>query len=396
MPPTWPKLYPQKHFASLEFWSIATLVVLGAVMPMSPSSSSVHRAGPLSILLVTAWAVAACGNGNTVAAPSAVKPRPVLVATVQQAPLGGQSFAGEVRARERAELAFAVAGVIKEVTVDLGATVRRGQLLARIDATPQLAQLAAAEAENRRLQAMLSDAQRREQRLKEARESGAASEAEWTAVHAEVQAAHAAVAAAQAQRTAAAWNREHSELRAPFDGRIAMRQLEVGQTVGAGAPVLGLEGRGRELWLAVPGNLQLTPGQTLSMTGPSGNAEGRVLQTAGRLEAGGTRRVLLSAPDTWFTGEAVTVQLWPRDPASSALLVPLRAVQMDTARSGHGQVWRLPSGAQVPEQVAVVLGTAQGDKVEVRQGLKPGEQIVLAGGQALTAGQPVVPVERLR
>lgn len=361
---------------------------MSASRPPLPSPALAASA----VLLVT-LTLAGCGSADNAAPPAA--PRPVLVATVVQAPLGGLSFAGEVRARERAELAFAVAGVVREVRVEPGATVRRGQLLARIDTTPQQAQLAAADAEGQRLQAALAEAQRRETRVKAARDSGAASESEWTAIQAEVQSARAALAAAQAQRSAAAWSREQTELRAPFDGRVAMRQLEIGQAVGAGAPVLAVEGRGRELWLAVPASLALKVGQTVKMQGPAGEASGRVQELGARLEAGGARRVLLSAPDAWPTGEAVAVQLWPAD-GNAALQVPLRAVQLDPTRPGQGQVLRLPVGKSVPEPVAVQLGAMQGEHVEVRSGLKPGEQVVLAGGQSLAASQPVTAVSRLR
>lgn len=354
-----------------------------------------HRpATSVVAMLGVTWLLAACSPHEP--PPAAPPARPVLVAQVQPAPLGGLAFAGEVRARERAELAFAVPGVVREVLVDVGATVRRGQLLARLDAAPQQAQLASSEAEGRRLQALLAEAQRREQRLQAARDSGAASEAEWTAVQAEVQAARAAVAAGQAQRTAAAWHQAQTELRATFDGRVVLRQLEIGQTVGAGAPVIGLQGRGRELWLVVPGSLPLATGQPLSMTGPSGNAEARVLQVSPRLETGGSRRVLLNVPDAWPAGEVVSVRLWPRDPAAQALMVPLRAVQTDTAHPTRGQVLRLPAGSQVPERVNVTLGALQGDQVEVLDGLKAGERVVLAGGQALMDGQPVTPVSALR
>lgn len=365
-------------------------------MPSHPRPSFARRpaATAAAALLGLTGLLAGCGPAE--APPVAASPRPVLVARVQQAPLGGLAFAGEVRARERAELAFAVPGLVREVLVDLGAPVRRGQLLARIDAAPQQAQLATSDAEARRLHILFAEAQRREQRLKAAHEAGAATDAEWTAVQAEVQAASEALAAAQAQRSAAAWNQNQTELRAPFDGRVALRQLEVGQAVGAGAVVLALEGRGRELWLTVPGSLPVARGQPLMLSGRSGSAEARVLEVSARLEAGGSRRVLTSAPDAWPTGEAVSVQLRPREPAALMLWVPLRAVQLDAARPHQGQVLRLAANTQVPERVAVTLGALQGDQVEVRSGLTAGDQVVIAGGQVLAAGQAVAPVSRLR
>lgn len=73
-------------------------------MPMNLHNTSALRpAFSLSVMLGAAWLLAACSPAGL--PPPTPSVRPVLVATVKQAPLGGLPFAGEVRARERAELA---------------------------------------------------------------------------------------------------------------------------------------------------------------------------------------------------------------------------------------------------------------------------------------------------
>lgn len=169
--------------------------------------------------------LSACTRHTASATPA---PRTVLVATATPYMLGGVEFVGEVRARQRGELAFAASGVVKQVLVEPSDKVRRGQLLAAIETVVPQAQLDAAGAEVERLQVSLNEALRKQERLHAARESGSASEAEWSAAQTEMQMAAAALAAARAQREGSAWARAQAELRAPFDGYVASRQLEVG------------------------------------------------------------------------------------------------------------------------------------------------------------------------
>ncbi|MFW1411053.1 biotin/lipoyl-binding protein, partial [Vibrio parahaemolyticus] len=70
-------------------------------------------------------------------------------------------YIGEVRAAHRAELAFAVAGRVASVAVDVGDRVQAGQVLAALDPQPLKSQLAAAHAELARTEALLAEARRR-------------------------------------------------------------------------------------------------------------------------------------------------------------------------------------------------------------------------------------------
>ncbi|MBB4845361.1 RND family efflux transporter MFP subunit [Paucibacter oligotrophus] len=352
----------------------------------------------LALLALLGTGLAACSQQADVGKASPAAPtRPVLVADAQSSSSQGPEFIGEVRARQRAELAFALPGLVRQVLVEPGDAVKRGQLLASLDLAPTQAQLGAAQAEIQRLQAGLDEARRRHQRLQAAREQQAASEAEWSAVQADLRMAEAALAAAQSQRENTAWNRVQAELRAPFDGVIAARQLEVGQTVGSGLAVITMDGAGRELWALLPPNLKgLNVGQRAALLTPEGELDSRLLRLSARQEAGGARRAVFELPAQARVGDTLSIRLQQGPAAANGpVWVPLRAVEGPGAKS-NPQVLRLKADGQSLERVDVRLGATQGDRVEVLAGLKAGERVVLAGGHSLAADARVKPVSSLR
>lgn len=356
-----------------------------------------HQTSPSLIpvlSLAAALALAGCGKTEPTAP---TPPRTVLVAPALPSTAGGPEFVGEVRAGQRAELAFALPGLVRQVLVNPGDRVRKGQLLATLESTPSQAQLGAAQADIQRLQAALEESRRKQNRLHIARERNAASEAEWTAVQAETRMAEAALAATRAQREGSVWNRAQSELRAPFDGVVASRQLEVGQAVGSGAPVLAVDGAGRELWVNLPASAGLAVGQSARLATPRGEVQSRLLRLASRVEAGGAQRAVLALPDPperWRVGETHSVRLLPQDAKPAGVLIPLRAVQAAPAGQPPS-IFRLAASGQTLERVTVTLGAAQGEQIEVLTGLEPGDRVVLAGGHSLAAGATVTPVTEL-
>jgi len=322
--------------------------------------------------------------------------RPVLIGTALPGAAAASEFIGEVRARQRAELAFALPGVVRQVLVENGDTVRRGQLLATLDPGPSLAQLGAANADIQRLQAALDEARRKHDRLAQAHARQAASDAEWTAAHTELRAAQAAVAAAQAQRDGSAWQRAQTELRAPFDGVVAGRQLEVGQSVGSGSTAILVDGPGRELWITFPAETPLQLGQRGQLITPQGTVDSRLLRLASRLDAGGARRGVMSIPDGWRVGDVMPVRLLTAAQPKDSVQVPLRAIVGSAAPQPSDSVFRLRADGKSVERVSVRLGNTHGDSVEVLSGLRAGDQVVLAGGHSLTSGATVKPITQLR
>lgn len=352
-----------------------------------PARPTLLTAGILSL----AFVLSACSHNDTTELSDLVRPAYVVTARSSEEAL--QTFVGDVRAARRAELSFAVAGLVTSVTAQVGDVVRQGQILASLDDQPLQAQLAAASAELQRSQAQLAEAQHRVERMRPAQQADAASATEWGAVQLELASAQAAVNAAQAQRQQAVWTLEHARLRSPIDGVVSMRSLEPGLASGPGAPVLAVDGGGRELSIHVPGHLGLKPGQAVSLNGNGNTLSSRVLRSAERLDAGGVRQVWLAVPEAAQLGStwSVAVHSLKRGDAQAGVEVPLRAVLPGKTRQ-IGSALRLAADGQTLEQVDLTLGAVVGDWIEVTRGLQVGERVVVAGALALRAGMKVQPV----
>lgn len=342
-------------------------------------------------LLSLTFALSACSSHEPAAVADPV--RPAYVVSARSSADAALSFVGEVRATRRAELSFVVAGLVSHVAVEVGDVVRQGQVLARLDDKPLLAQLASATADVQRTQAQLVEASRRVERMRPAQQADAASSTEWGAVQVELAAAQAAANAALAQREQAAWSLEQSRLRSPIDGVVGLRTLERGQATGPGVPVLGIDGGGRELVIHVPGNLQFKPGESVTLHGADTTLKSRVLRSAARLDAGGVRQVWLAVPDAAQVGStwSVAVRGQAQGNAGAALQVPLRAVMPGTA-ANTGSTLRLAADGQTLESTTLTLGAVQGEWIEVQQGLQPGDRVVVAGALTLRPGMKVQPV----
>lgn len=160
------------------------------------------------------------------------KPIPAQVAPVERHALARPiRAAGQLRAKSQIDLGFLIGGQVAWIGVEVGSTVRRGQVLARLDRTSLAADVARASAAE-------SQSQRDLNRAKNLQASGAVPAATLESA----QTGHA-VAAAQAR--AAAFALRHGALVAPDDGVVDARLIERGQTVAPGQPAFRLSGKSR-------------------------------------------------------------------------------------------------------------------------------------------------------
>lgn len=165
---------------------------------------------------------------------STTLPTPVSIAPVSAQPTASPVVAtGTFGSRDEIPLAFKIGGVIERVTVDEGATVRRGQVLAALD-------LREIDAAVTKAQVGVDKAQRDHARITRLA-------ADSVATLAQLQDATSALDAARADLATARVNREYSIVTAPEDGVVLHRFGTPGSTVGPGQPVLTLGGskRGR-------------------------------------------------------------------------------------------------------------------------------------------------------
>lgn len=350
-----------------------------------------------SFAIPAALAIALGGCGAEDAKPE--MPRPVLVVRPDAGRAGIDAFAGEVRARRESTLGFRVGGNIVERRVDVGDQVRRGDVLAVIDAGDYEAQARAAQAQLAAAQAEATRASADRTRFAALGRDRLVSTSAVDAQNAAATAAQGQVNAARAQLDVARNQSAYTQLRAPADGVIAARNAEAGQVVAAGQPVFSLAADGaREVVFAVPEGAikrfrvgQQVMVETWSQTGKRWPGTVRELSPAAdpasRTYAA---RVEVDAPDDALElGQSARVYVL-QDGAAGALRVPLAALQ----RTGDASaVWVVDRNATLRLQ-PVRIGPFAEDSVPVLDGLKPGDLVVAAGGHLLSAGLKVQPVDR--
>lgn len=350
------------------------------------------------------WSVALVGCGGAAPPPSTI--RPVLVGHPGDSdgtvPADLAAFAGEVRAREEAALAFRVGGKVARRLVDVGDRVHRGDVLAELD--PGDLQL---QAQGLDAQAAAADAQLARARADQARFAALAkdqlvSRSALDQATAALRAAEGQAHAAHAQRDLARNQSAYTQLRAPQDGAIASRQIEAGQVVAAGQPVFGLAAdSGREIAFALPeaGIRQYAVGQPVRIelwSAPGQPLTGRIREIAPAtdpLTRTYAARATLDgdAASRVDLGQSARVYIAGAGPQAS-LRLPLSALQRDNR--GATAVWVVDVASRKAHRVPVTTGVYASDGVAVLAGLDANAWVVLAGGHLLSEGETVAPVDR--
>ncbi|EMW0520214.1 efflux RND transporter periplasmic adaptor subunit [Klebsiella pneumoniae] len=173
-------------------------------------------------------ALAGCGEPADHDDPR-IRPPLVRVATVERAEAGSRAFTGVVVARTQSDLGFRVAGKVLERRVETGQSVKRGQLLLRLDPADLALQ---AQSQQRAVDAARARAKKAANDLARYRglvASGAISAAEFDQINAAAEAARADLSAAQAQANVAQNATGYAGLLADADGALANAPL--GSTV---------------------------------------------------------------------------------------------------------------------------------------------------------------------
>lgn len=350
-----------------------------------------------SFALLSAIAVlTACGAKE---APQEVV-RPVQLTQVA---VGGTTdasvFAGEVKPRHEGDLSFRIGGKIVARYVDVGARVRKGQALARLDpadvglqAEAAKAQVAATETEYKFAQAEFD----RYQNLhREKFISASALDAKRNTLdanRAKLEQAKANLAVSQNQAS-------YATLVANEDGVVTTVNAEPGQVVAAAQSVVRIAREDeREVAISVPENRigELRSAQQLVAV---------LWANPGRTYAARVREVSPSVDPTTRTF-AVRVSIVDADPsvqwgmtanvgllapanAGSALL-PLTSIYQ---KDGQPAVWRFDPASRQVALVPIAIGQFREDGVVVTSGVRHGDWIVAAGVHKLIPGQVVRPYE---
>ncbi|MEW6157771.1 MAG: efflux RND transporter periplasmic adaptor subunit [Verrucomicrobiota bacterium] len=363
--------------------------------------------------LIVAGAALLVANGcSRPAAPQMPPPPKVTVAPVEQQDLvEWEEFTGRTEAVEFVEVRPRVTGYVQKVCFQSGQIVKKGEILFVIDPRWHQAEFERRDAEFLQAKVRLENARREAARTEQLLANKAISTEEADARQARFREAEAALLAAEAARDLARLDLEHTEIRAPIDGRVSRALVTEGNyvsgTPGAAAllttlvsvdktyvyadidenSLLKFNTLVREQKLAgdesgrIPVHLQLADESEFSHEGHIESFDNRLDPQTGSILL---RAVFPNTDGRIVPGLFARIRV-PLSPRYRALLVEERAIGTDQAQKFVLTLTETNTVAYRP----VKLGPAIDGKRIVRAGLEPGEKIVVNGLQRLRPGMPV-------
>jgi multidrug efflux pump subunit AcrA (membrane-fusion protein) len=344
------------------------------------------------------------------------------------------SASGSVEGSETADVAFLVGGRVTRVLVEEGQHVTKGQLLAELESTDYKNAFNAATAQKAAAAAVAqrADAGLRKQELEQARIDLDRAEDEYNRMKflverkslppndfkkfetayndarqrydmavegtrkEDIANAKAQAHAAEAQASEEAKRLGDTRLVAPISGNVAARKVDPGQTVSAGTPVFTIVDLN-------PAKVRVgVPEAEITKVKLGAKAEVSLPSLAGRTFAG---RVGIIGVSSEPASRTYTVKIIVPNPGPvllagmvaearifgtgkiHSLTVPGEAIMHDSQGAPNVFVY-FPDRQRVYTR-RVDVGSALGDEVEIRSGLRGDEQVVVSGQQKLREGSPV-------
>lgn len=326
--------------------------------------------------------LAAC-DGGAAGGPAArpePPPVPVLIDTVALRPLSIEvATVGSLRSPETTIVSADVSGIIVEINAREGREIGHGHLIARLDDSQAKATLQVAEARERNARIAL---ERAEPLVKD----GVVSQQSLDNAVAEMRTAEGLLEEARTRL-------EKTTIRAPFNGLVGIQTAQLGQYIGSGDPIIELTRMDPlELVFSVPEEQAtlVSNGQRIQAhVGRCGEAFEAVVQAIDPKVDPQSRTLAVQArvdnPKRRLRpGMSAQVRLVVGT-EEARLVLPREAL---VAQGTRYLIWTIDA-AGVAQPRPVVPGRYLPDVVEIRQGLEPGEKVVVAGHQKLRPGARV-------
>lgn len=320
--------------------------------------------------------------------------RPVKTMRVSMEPgEAALSLPGEVRARHEAPLAFRVGGKIIECKVNLGDTVRRGQILARLEPNDYelAAQAGAAGEAEARSASILADAEL--VRYRNLREKDFVSAAALDQKQAAADTARARLDALSSVHAVQSRQANYTALTAESNGIITGYNCNAGQVVSAGQPMLHLAQSGeKEILVHLPetelARFRSTAGFTVSLNAlPGKDYKGMLRELAGAADPAtrtyAARIAVKDADAAMQLGMSAIART--QSAGELAIRLPLAAV---FGRDEKSLVWQVDE-AGIVHAIPIVVAGIEGNMVRVASGLSGGNTVVVAGANLLRDGEKV-------
>lgn len=308
----------------------------------------------------------------------------------------GYSAIGEIRPRRESDAGFRVSGKLVERTVDVGASVKKGELLGRLEDQDYRNRLLSAKADQAAAQAVLVEAEAAAERSRALLAKGFTTRANHQVAQKNLKSAEAKLDSANVALAMAEDQLRYTELRADFDGVVTQVSAEAGQIVNTGQVILRLadpDEKDAVFSIAEAVFANREPGQDVPkilvslLSNPSITAKGTIREIAPIAdEATRTYKVKVSIADP---GEEMrfgsSVQGRVDQETKPVVVLPGGAL-FDS--QGKPAVWVVDPASQVKLK-PIIVARYETDRVIVSDGLAQGDIVVTAGVNRLRENQKV-------
>lgn len=329
---------------------------------------------------------------SPVAGPTAVAAEPVKLGPIERR----VTYTGSVAPYEVVTVYPRTEGWVEQFTLYEGDHVRQGQTIARLDRTEITAGLEHAKANLAQARASLEFWQKELPRLQQLYTNGAMAESDADHAAQEEAAARAKVSALEAEVRRLSTVLSYTDVVAPISGRVSKRHIYAGLLIRPGMPIVDLQDLSRvrvqvhvsekDLPFIRRGTAAVVRVPSL----PDSQAERHATVTTVFPELDPVARtavvevVLPNAGDT-IRPEMYAVVDFVLERKERALLIPALAVYHGPGQQPLVYVTDGVTAFSRP----VTLGIAQGDRLEVVDGVQEGEMVIWKGQRSLTDGAPV-------
>ena len=335
--------------------------------------------------LLASLALAGCGRrggpSGAAADQKAVAAMTVTTATVRNDQvMRSVEATGSIQPWQEVIVSPEVGGYrVSAVLVDVGARVKRGQLLVQLSSDLLEAEVASRRAALRSAEARAANADAALKRGQAVSASGALSQANLDTLAADAVATHAQVETARSDLGTSELRLKYTRVTAPDDGVVSSRSASVGQIAQTGAELLRMLRQGRVEWRAEVPESRLglvKPGQSVAITlSDESQIQGKVRMVAPTVSVNNrTALVYVDLPGGgarpgMFARGNIDVGKGP------GMLIPVQSIVM---QDGYAYVFVVKQG-DVVERRLVKTADVHGDSIELASGVAPGEVVAVKG-----------------
>ncbi len=358
-----------------------------------------HSFNALILMLLSIGLISGCDKKQEVEKVEEVRPVKTIIVKVPDA--GGiRNFPGRIDANKKAELAFRVSGKVQELLVKEGDLVSQGDVIAKLDPTDF--QIAVNDKK-----ALFTRASNDYNRGKKLVKEGHISKMDYDKLESSFLSAKADLNLAEQQL-------EYTELSAPFDGTVARRHIQNFEEVQAKQEIISLnDNEILEVKFDLPENLILRIKKIEGVDVVEQSKLKHEIPVVAMFQSQGSKEFPLLFKEMSTKADASTqtfsvTYTMPKPeniiilPGMTAMVkvdlsqfidienifyLPVSAVVADVAL--QGSVWVVDEKTMQVAPVPVKVGTMDGDRIQIKDGLDIGQRVVTAGVPFLYKGLKV-------